>query len=51
VFCALFVAIVAFAWLFHLPFEAQTNRVRAFVKRLVLESGTKPYAGPRMRDS
>ena len=51
VFCALFVAIVALAWLFHLPFEAQTNRVRAFVKRLVLESGTKPYAGPRMRDS
>jgi len=51
VYCALFSGIVAFAWLFHLPFEAQTNRVRSFVKRLVLEPGAKPYAAPGLRDS
>ncbi len=51
VYCGLFAAIVAFAWLFHLPFEAQTNRVRSFVKRLLLEPAAKPYAAPSMRDS
>lgn len=51
VYCALFAGIVAFAWLFHLPFEAQTNRVRSFVKRLVLEPGATPYAAPGLRDS
>jgi peptidoglycan/LPS O-acetylase OafA/YrhL len=33
---ALFVGIVVFAWLFHLPFEAQTHGVRRYLKRLVL---------------
>lgn len=51
VFGGLFVGIVAFAWLFHLPFEAQTNRVRRLVKGLVLEPATKPYPGAPMRDS
>jgi len=36
VYGALFVGIVVFAYLFHLPFEAQTYSVRRFVKRLVL---------------
>ena len=35
VYCLMVAAIVLFAWLFHLPFEAQTTRLRAAVKRLV----------------
>jgi len=38
VYGALFVGIVAFAYLFHLPFEAQTYSLRRFFKRLVLGS-------------
>lgn len=37
VYATLFLAIVGFAWLFHLPFEAQTHRLRAFLKRLLLK--------------
>jgi len=40
VYGALFVGIVVFAYLFHLPFEAQTHGVRRFLKRLVL--GARP---------
>jgi peptidoglycan/LPS O-acetylase OafA/YrhL len=59
VYGAMFLAIVTFAWLFHLPFEAQTYRVRAFLKRLLLKplnasapasassSGTSAPAGCR----
>ena len=34
VYCLMVAGIVLFAWLFHLPFEAQTYRLRAAVKRL-----------------
>ena len=34
VYCLMVAAIVLFAWLFHLPFEAQTVRLRTAVKRL-----------------
>lgn len=51
VYSALFLGIVLFAYLFHLPFEAQTHRLRSFVKRLVLESGVDRYSRPRMQDS
>ncbi|MES2900350.1 MAG: acyltransferase [Pseudomonadota bacterium] len=33
---AILVAIVLFAWLFHLPFEAQTYRLRRWIKRLLI---------------
>ena len=36
-YAVLLVFIVFFAYLFHLPFEAQTNRVRRFIKRVVLQ--------------
>lgn len=51
VYGALFAGIVAFAWLFHLPFEAQTNRLRRFVKRILLEPRDAAYSGAPMRDS
>jgi len=51
VYGALFAGIVAFAWLFHLPFEAQTNGLRRFVKRILLEPRDAAYSGAPMRDS
>lgn len=42
VYAGLFVAIIVFAYLFHLPFEAHTYRLRRFVKRMVLA----PTVGP-----
>ena len=51
VYGALFAGIVAFAWLFHLPFEAQTNRLRRFVKRILLEPRDAAYSGAPMLDS
>ncbi|MFN3792815.1 hypothetical protein, partial [Massilia sp.] len=47
VYGALFVAIVVFAYLFHLPFEAHTYRLRRFVKRMVLAPAGEPSYGQR----
>jgi peptidoglycan/LPS O-acetylase OafA/YrhL len=38
VFAAMLVVILALAWLFHLPFEAQTYRLRRFIKEGVLRA-------------
>jgi peptidoglycan/LPS O-acetylase OafA/YrhL len=51
VYGALFLAIVIFAYLFHLPFEAQTHRLRGFVKQLVLKPGANRYSGAGIQDS
>lgn len=47
VYAGLFVAIVAFAYLFHLPFEAHTYRLRRFVKRMVLAPAVEPSYSQR----
>lgn len=47
VYGALFVAIVVFAYLFHLPFEAHTYRLRRFVKRMVLAPAVEPSYSQR----
>ncbi|KFC62635.1 Acyltransferase family protein [Massilia sp. LC238] len=47
VYRALFVAIVVFAYLFHLPFEAHTYRLRRFVKRMVLAPAVEPSYSQR----
>jgi peptidoglycan/LPS O-acetylase OafA/YrhL len=44
VYGALFVAIVVFAYLFHLPFEAHTYRLRRFVKRMLMAPAAGPYS-------
>lgn len=44
VFAALFVAIVVFAYLFHLPFEAHTYRLRRLIKRMLLAPATGRYS-------
>lgn len=47
VYAGLFVAIVVFAYLFHLPFEAHTYRLRRFVKRMVLAPAPEPSYSQR----
>jgi hypothetical protein len=47
VYAGLFVAIVVFAYLFHLPFEAHTYRLRRFVKQMLLAPATGPYSSQR----
>ena len=47
VYAGLFVAIVVFAYLFHLPFEAHTYRLRRFVKRMVLAPAAEPHYSRR----
>jgi hypothetical protein len=47
VYVGLFVAIVVFAYLFHLPFEAHTYRLRRFVKQILLAPATSRYSGQR----
>ncbi|MGI4842607.1 MAG: acyltransferase family protein [Janthinobacterium lividum] len=47
VYAALFAAIVVFAYLFHLPFEAHTYRLRRFVKRMVIAPAAEPYYSRR----
>lgn len=47
VYTGLFAAIVVFAYLFHLPFEAHTYRLRRFVKRLVLAPASRSYYSQR----
>ncbi|MGX9218596.1 acyltransferase family protein [Massilia varians] len=47
VYAGLFVAIVVFAYLFHLPFEAHTYRLRRFVKRMVLAPAVEPSYSQR----
>jgi peptidoglycan/LPS O-acetylase OafA/YrhL len=47
VYAALFAAIVVFAYLFHLPFEAHTYRLRRFVKRMVIAPAAEPYYSQR----
>lgn len=42
VYAAVFTAIVVFAYLFHLPFEANTYRLRRFVKRMLLAPPSAP---------
>jgi peptidoglycan/LPS O-acetylase OafA/YrhL len=44
VYGTLFAAIVGFAYLFHLPFEAHTHRLRRFVKRMLLAPAPGPYS-------
>lgn len=47
VYAGLFVAIVVFAYLFHLPFEANTYRLRSFIKRIMLAPATGPSYSQR----
>ena len=47
VYGGVFVAIVVFAYLFHLPFEAHTYRLRRFVKRMVLAPVPEPSYSQR----
>jgi len=47
VYAGLFFAIVVFAYLFHLPFEARTYRLRRFVKRMVLAPVPEPSYSQR----
>ena len=41
VFAAMLVLILVLAWLFHLPFEAQTYRLRRFIKEMVCAQGRR----------
>ena len=47
IYLALLGAIIGFAYLFHLPFEAQTVRVRARIKEILLgKAAAQPVAAP-----
>ena len=47
VYGALFAAILVFSYLFHLPFEANTYRLRRFIKRMVLAPAAEPSYSQR----
>jgi lipopolysaccharide/colanic/teichoic acid biosynthesis glycosyltransferase/peptidoglycan/LPS O-acetylase OafA/YrhL len=52
VYAAMLAVVVSLSYLFHLPFEAQTARLRRFVKqRLPGRAGRRPLAGTAPRDA